>query len=408
MSDPTMKNSALIYCCRSEKHIGNLHRVIGLAAKLNESFHVTILLDEDTPVFVDIPPSVKLVYLPALSVDPDSNVFALDQSEQLKDRIILRRDVILGEFERLKPRVVIVDNFPFHQHRLRGEVLPMIERARNGVYGEAIVVCTTDSIMVDESAKGEANADAAAAMLDKYFDLVAVQSDPVFARLEEFFKPRNTLHTPVYHTGFVTADTPPRRAASPRGDRILVSAGDGRYGGTLFHAAVEAQRVLHPMSGRPMKIIAGPRLPEVEYRDLLDQAAGVEGVTVTRVVDNLCDEMSRAGYSVSQCGYSTALNAITTRTPSLFVPCPDGQRREQLVRAQRLVYWGAGRLLLPRHLNAASLANEISQLLHLPPRNIRFDINGAANTVNLIERATQIGKMGSVSSHLSVDRGSPH
>jgi hypothetical protein len=27
----------------------------------------------------------------------------------------------------------------------------MIERARNGVYGEAIVVCTTDSILNDES-----------------------------------------------------------------------------------------------------------------------------------------------------------------------------------------------------------------------------------------------------------------
>ena len=78
-----MKNSALFYCCRSEKHIGNLHRVIGLAAKPNESFHVTILLDEDTPVFVDVPQSVRLVYLPALSVDPDSNVFAMDQSEQL-------------------------------------------------------------------------------------------------------------------------------------------------------------------------------------------------------------------------------------------------------------------------------------------------------------------------------------
>jgi predicted glycosyltransferase len=407
MSDTTMKNDALIYCCRSEKYIGNLHRTISLAGKLAESFRVTILLDEDTPLLVDIPDSVKLVYLPVLCVDRDSSPIAMDQSERLKERIVVRRDVILSEFEQLKPQVVIVDAFPFHQHRLRGEVLPMIERARNGLYGESIVVCTTDSIMVDESAEGEEHADAAAAMLDKYFDLVVVQSDPVFARLEEFFKPRNTLHTPIYHAGFVMAEPRNRPVGSSRKNRILVSAGDGLYGGALFRAAIEAQRVLHPVSHRPMKIVAGPRLPENEYRELVDRANGVSGLSITRTVDNLREEMGRAGFSVSQCDYGSALNAITTQTPSLFVPCADRGRREQIVRAQRLVYWGAGRLLLPHHLNAASLTNEVNQLLHLDPRKIRFDTDGAANTVSLIERAAHLGKMGTVSSHSSADGGRP-
>ena len=147
--------NALIYCCRSEKHIGSLHRAIALAAELSESLDVTILLDENTPMLVDVPESTRLVYLPPLSVDPDSNVFDFTQSEQLRECVIRRRDVILEVFEELKPQVVIVDNFPFNQHRLRGEVLPMIERAHNGVYGESIVVCTTDSIMVDDSASGE-------------------------------------------------------------------------------------------------------------------------------------------------------------------------------------------------------------------------------------------------------------
>ena len=68
-------NNALIYCCRSEKHIGSLHRAIALAAELGESLDVTILLDENTPMLVDVPESTKLVYLPPLRVDPDSNVF---------------------------------------------------------------------------------------------------------------------------------------------------------------------------------------------------------------------------------------------------------------------------------------------------------------------------------------------
>ena len=390
------KSNALMYCCRSEKHIGSLHRSIALGVELSETLSVTILLDENTPLLVEVPESINLVYLPPLGVDPDSNVFELGRSERLKQSIIQRRDVMLELFEELKPRVVIVDNFPFTQHRLRGEVLPMIERARNGVYGESLVVSTTDSIMVDDSTNGESRADRAATLLEKYFDLVVVQSDPVFARLEEFFKPRNTLHTPLYHTGFVVPDERGQWVGG-HGDRILVSAGDGRYGG------VEAQRLLWPVYGLSMKIVTGPRLSEDEYRDLVKRSAAVEGIEVTRVVDSLRAETAWARCSVSQCGYHTALNAVTTRTPSLFVPCQDNRRSEQIIRAQRLVYWGAGRLLMPRHLNAASLTNEINQLLQLRPREIRFDTNGAANAARLIDRAIRLGDISLEPANLSSD-----
>ena len=395
--------NALIYCCRSEKHIGSLHRAIALAAELGESLNVTILLDENTPLLVDVPAGTKLVYLPPLMVDPDSNVFDFNGAEQLRESIIRRRDVILEVFEQLKPRVVIVDNFPFNQHRLRGEVLPMIERAHNGVYGESLVACTTDSIMVDESTKSEARADQAAALLDKYFDLVLVQSDPVFARLEEFFKPRNTLQTPMYHTGFVMPDDRDRWDADGTGSDIVVSAGDGRYGGALFRAAIEAQRVLWPVSGMTMKIVAGPRLPKDEFSDLVKRADAVDSVQVVRVVDSMRAEVAKARCSVSQCGYHTALNAISTQTPSLFVPCQQSQRAEQIVRAQRLVYWGAGRLLMPHHLNAASLTNDIYQLLQLQPRKVRFDLDGAANAAKLIERAMHLGDIGLLPASLSSD-----
>jgi len=113
--------------------------------------------------------------------------------------------------------------------------------------------------------------------------------------------------------------------------------------------------------------------------------------------------MAKARCSVSQCGYHTALDVITTQTPSLFVPCMDSQRSEQIVRAQRLVYWGAGRLLLPHHLNSASLTNEINQLLHVQPRKIRFDTNGAENATRLIDKALHYGDSAQESSHLATD-----
>lgn len=131
-SDRTMKSNALMYCCRSEKHVGHLQRSIEVARKLGESFAVTILVDDEGPILVDVPDSVQLQSLPALPVDPDSNVFEFGRSEEFRASIIARRDAMLATFESLKLRVVIIDNFPFNQHRLRGEVLPLIERAISG------------------------------------------------------------------------------------------------------------------------------------------------------------------------------------------------------------------------------------------------------------------------------------
>jgi len=389
-----MKKNALMYCCRSDRNSGHLHRSIEVARQLSETHDVAVLIDDNMPVQIEVPKSVQLIQLPTPS----------------NEAIIARRDAILSEFERLKPRVVIIDGFPFSQQQRRGELLPLIERARNGIYGESLVVCTTDGIVIDESAAGEDRADLAAALLEKYFDLIIVQSDPVFARLEEFFRPKNTVHTPSYHVGFVFPERsePAEPSDEEGGDSILVSAGDGRHGGTLYRTSIESQRVLWPVAAIPMRIIIGPRFPENEYQDLLSRAEGARGVSITRRVDNLAAEMARARCSVSQCDYAVALSAIGTRTPSLFVPCEGNQRREQIVRAQRLVYWGAGRLLLPHHLNSASMANEINQLLQFQPRKIRFDTDGAANTASLIERAAHLGKMGTISSHPSVDGGRPH
>ena len=115
-----MKSNALMYCCRSEKHIGNLQRSIELARKLSESHDVTMLIDEDGPVLVDVPESVRIKMLPALPADPDSNIFEFSRTDEFKKSIIARRDLILVALGKLKPDVVITDNFPFNQQRLLG------------------------------------------------------------------------------------------------------------------------------------------------------------------------------------------------------------------------------------------------------------------------------------------------
>lgn len=377
-----------MYCCRSGKRSGNLRRTIEVARKLSDSFDVTVLLGDAIPARIEFPDNIETVQLPSLGVDPDTNVFDIRRSQELRDVIIARRTVLIREFERLKPRVVVIEDFPFRQHALRAEVVPLIERARNGVYGDALVVGMTDGILADDVEREDAYRDDTARLLDKYFDMVIVQSDPVFARIEEFFQPRNVVHVPVYHTGFVSfgdGAQPADPAIGP--DTVLVSAGDGEHGGPLYRAAVEAHKILGSTLLLPMKIVAGQGLPEDEWRDLVARSADSPDLTVERTVPDIGAALTAARWSVSQCEYSTAVHTMQTRTPSLFVPAGNGDRHAQIVRAQRLVYWGAGRLLLPQHLNGASLANEINELMRFQPRRMHFDLNGAVNAANLIYQA---------------------
>jgi predicted glycosyltransferase len=380
-----------------------------VARKLSDTFDVTMLLGDAYTQDIDVPDNVELVFLPELGIDPDTNVVDIGRSQELRKRLITRRDAMIRVFERLKPRVVVIESFPFSQHGLRGEILPLVERARNGVYGESLVVCMAEGILAECSKQGESRSDRAAELLDRYFDMVVVQSDPVFARIEEFFQPRNTMHTPLYHTGFVTREDGEMHAnRDAQLDTILVSAGDGEHGGPLFRAAVEAHKILGPTMPLPMKIVAGKQLPEDEWQELLALADGDSDLILERSVADLRTEMAMARWSVSQCGYNTAINAISTLTPSLFVPCGNGQRHVQIVRAQRLVYWGAGRLLMPHHLNGASLANEIQQLTKFEPRKMYFDLNGAANAAHLVSQVVYHNDYSSVSARPSSDSKRPH
>lgn len=379
--------ASLMYYCRNGEGAGHLRRALALAGELTDQFAVTLLLSEELPPGMDVPDQVDLVQLPNLDLDPEQRVLGANKTHALRNRIVERRDIILNRFSRLKPRVVVVEKFPFGQHLLRGEILPMIERARYGVYGESLVVAVTDGILASDRPNRELLEDRSAKLLNKYFDLVLVNSDPVFARLEEFFQPKNAIDTPIYHTGFLVPVL--AGLATPQdGERqgLLVSAGDGYCGGPVFRAAVEAHKTLCESLGLSTRIVAGERLPEGEWQKLREAADGVPSLEVTRTVPDLRAAIAASKWSISHCGYNTAINTIGTGTPALFVPCPDGHRLEQIIRAQRLVYWGAGRMLMPHHLNGASLANEIHQLTKFKPREMFFDFNGIANTANLISQ----------------------
>ncbi len=378
---PDSKRPTMLFYCQHSLGIGHLTRSFALADAMSAHFRIVFLNGGRLPAGVPVPAAVEVVDLPPLGMDDGHTVVSRDGRADVEAVRIERRRMIEAAVVALRPSVLLIELFPFGRKKFADEILPMIRRARTQPGGSARIVCSLRDILVDARPDQRRHDDRAAWLANRYFDAVLVHSDPAFATLHESFKPRRALRVPVVHTGFVL----PRRsvqAARARADHVLVSAGGGIVGAPLFDAALDA-RALQP-SLPPMRIVAGPFLPDDAFAALSRRSAATTGVTLLRHVPDMVAEMRNARASVSQCGYNTALDLIVSEVPALVVPYQTVTENEQLGRAGRLQRIGALRSVGADRIDAARMATEIRSLLAFEPRHASLALNGATRSADVL------------------------
>jgi predicted glycosyltransferase len=281
---------------------------------------------------------------------------------------------------------VVIELFPFGRKKFAAELVPLLERARQPGGGRPLVACSLRDILVSRGDRQRAHDERAALLVNRLFDLVLVHSDPSFARLEESFRPATPLRVPIHHTGFV-APTPRATEGARRSERLVVSAGGGRVGAPLLEAAMDAHELL--ARARPMRLIAGPLLPQEDWAPLAARARHLERLELVRSVPGLGPELRAAAGSVSQCGYNTALELLRSGVPALVVPFAEAGEDEQTRRARRLEALGAVRVLEPGRLTAGRIATELRALAGFVPRPVRLDTDGAACSAASLHRRVE-------------------
>ncbi len=370
-----MRDTLLFYCQHS-LGIGHLTRSFALAAALREHFHVVFLNGGRLPPGVPVPAGIELIDLPPLGMDDGHTVISRGDETDVARAQSERRALITAAVQRTQPAVVLVELFPFGRKKFASEILPLLRLARR-LPRPARVVCSLRDILVDARRDQQHHDDRARWLTDRYFDAVLVHADPAFARLEDSFRPRRPLRTPMLYTGYVV----PQRAAAAavvRGPHLLVSAGGGIVGQSLFRCVLQARALMRqPL---PLRLIAGPFLPEPDWADLQALAAGQPGVELVRHVSDMVSEMRRARASLSQCGYNSALDLVLAAVPALVVPYETRAENEQRNRAERLAALGALQVLPAAELTPARLAQALEALLAFQPRAAALDLDGARHS----------------------------
>jgi predicted glycosyltransferase len=376
---------ALLFYCQHSMGLGHLIRSLALARALSTRFQVTLLSGGRIPPGVRVPPGVSVVPLPPLGLDAEHRLVSLDGRRAVEGAQERRRQEILRVYRALRPRVVVVELFPFGRKKLGPELMPLLEDAWADGPARPLIVCSLRDLLVRRGERQRAHDERALSVANQFFDAVLVHADPRFARLEETFEPAPALRVPVLYTGFVRESSPADALRPIRpGRRILVSAGGGLFGEPLFRAAVEAHEVVFPTHGLRTKVVAGAFLPDDTWRWLRGRTRAT-GLQVSRWVPDLRVEMRAAAASVSQCGYNTCLDILQTGVPALVVPFSEGGESEQMDRARRLERLGALRVLDPADLSGARLAAEIDDLRRFRPEKLTLDLDGARRSAELTD-----------------------
>src|SRR5690606_5835426 len=135
-------------------------------------------------------------------------------------------------------------------------------------------------------------------------------------------------------------------------------------------------------STRWLALTGGNAKPDEFER--LQQLGAMNGITVERLVPDLAETLAGAQLSISQAGYNTVADILVAGCRAIVVPFAQDGETEQSRRAALLAEHGLGVVVPEQELTAATLSKAIERALLLPEPVQKFDLNGAANTAQLL------------------------
>jgi predicted glycosyltransferase len=364
--------------------IGHLRRAAAVARGLMAGgFDLTFVSGGEPVADPDIG-GADLLQLPAIrSSDSDFSGLVDAGGAAVQDALWERRRTLMEEeLARRTPDILLIEMFPFGRRQFRRELVPLLQAAA-ARRPRPLIACSVRDILVRKD-KPE-RVQEMLALVQRLYDLVLVHGDPRFAEFGLTFPAAAAIADKIRYTGFVVGDVPARLEDGKRGDFVLVSAGGGAVGAPLLRAALAA-RPMSRLAEAPWHVIAGPNLPEAEFKAL--QASANGRLRVERFRPDFTQLLAASRISVSQAGYNTLMEILAVGARAVVVPFADGQESEQPLRARLLAARGLVQAVTPEDLNPGRLATAIDSAAAMAaPAPGLLDLNGAAATARILRDA---------------------
>lgn len=361
---------------------GHLARALVLARAFAARGHAVCLASGGMPVPRLDTAGVELLQLPPLRSDGVDFARLLDaEGREAGDRLLRARiEALTAQVARQAPDVIITELYPFGRRILRAEFTALLDAA-DALPRRPLVCASIRDILAPPSKPARA-AETEAVVLGRY-DAALVHADPAVTPLEISWPVTPALATRLHYTGFVAPPAPalhPERAGE---GEIIVSAGGGPVGDTLFKAALAAAAL---DDARRWRLLVGG---DPARAAVLAGHAPANAVVEPARAD-FRQMLHHAAVSVSFCGYNTALDLLQTGCRALLVPFDEGREVEQGLRADALARLPGIAVLRSADATPARLLTAVSKLIETPERAPMTEgFDGAVRSAQIVERLAE-------------------
>ena len=389
-----MKKKVLFYC----QHVlgmGHLIRSMEIVHGLKD-FEVCFLNGGEIVPGFEFSPDIEVVNLPPIKSDAEfKEIRSVDGFQSLDEIKAARTKKILSEYERFEPDALIIELFPFGRRKFAFELIPLLTRIRLSG-GKTKVVCSLRDILVSKRDQAR-HEDQVCNIVNRYFDLLLIHSDPKFQRLDETFSRVKDLDLDIRYTGFVAKAVPQETAdqdeeslvENAETPLILVSIGGGRVGVELLESAVNASSIIEETLPHHLLIFTGPYLPEDQFLKLQHRVRSKPNITLRRYTTQFLPYMKRAHLSISMAGYNTCMNILVTGTRALLLPFTGNQNEEQTIRAEKLEALGIATMIRPDELRPELLAEKMVRSLKAKRVSTDLEMLGVEKTAAFLAEMLQ-------------------
>ena len=368
--------------------IGHLTRAATLVRAIRRAgLSVTLVSGGESVPGLDVA-DAGFVQLPSIRTDGIEFRELLDENdrpvtEQFKTQ---RTNKLLELFDQTKPRILMIEMFPFGRRQMRFELLPLLEAARKR-RPRPVIVSSVRDILV-EAPKSSRFQDMVK-MSRTLFDQVLVHGHPHVIPFDRTFPLAPAIEDQIVHTGYVvdervnTGETPTSQVKE-----VIVSTGGGRVCEPLLEV-VCSMRKQSALADQPWRMLIGTNLNEDRFRYWQHQANG--GLTVERARADFVRLLGQCQLSISQAGYNTVMEVMRAGCPRIVVPYTGGLETEQTVRSRLLAERGLVILIEPQELCDKKMLNAIAQSQSTMPEIFPASYtSGALNAANHLKKIQEI------------------
>ena len=356
---------------------GHLSRALTLGRAFAAQDHQVVLASGGFPVPQLQTDGVTFVQLPPLRSDGVNFTHLLASDGTTADETYLdaRSDLLCQTLKSLQPDILITELYPFGRRVLASEFLSLLQAAHQMPQRPVILSSIRDILAPPSKPKKATAADEAIA---KWYDAVLVHSDPTATTLDISWPVSPLLETKLRYTGFVTPALPSPHPHDLGKDEILVTAGGGSVGDTLYETALAAARIDTHHTWR-LLVGGSDATARIERLQTIDSPAILEPAR-----PDFRQMLCHATALVGMCGYNTTMDLLQTGVPSVLIPFDAGNEVEQSLRATSLARMNGINVISSADLTPSILISAMTRALAAPPRrtgSIAFD--GAAQTVDI-------------------------